>query len=49
MRKKNDIRPSLSGFYHEKIYDDVAKQNAGIAAMRHTQAAKWDRVHLEII
>ena len=42
MRKKNDIRPSLSGFYHEKIYDDVAKQNASIAAMRHTQAAKWD-------
>ena len=40
MRKKNDIRPSLSGFYHEKIYDDVAKQNASIAAMRHTQAAK---------
>ena len=25
MRKKNDIKPSESGFYHEKIYDEVAK------------------------
>jgi len=40
MRKRHDIRPSLSGFYHEKIYDDVATQNAGIAAMRHSQQAK---------
>ena len=48
MRKKNDIRPSLSGFYHEKIYDDVAKQNASIAAMRHTQAAKWQHLCFQL-
>ena len=41
MRKRHDIRPSESGFYHEQIFNDVAKQNASIAAMRHSQAAKW--------
>ena len=27
MRKRHGIRPSLTGFYHEKIYDDAAKKN----------------------
>jgi len=40
MRKKHDIRPSLSGFYHEKIYDEVAQKNAAIHAMRHSRQAK---------
>ena len=40
MRKKNDIRPSETGFYHEKIYDEVAAQNASIYAMRMSQASK---------
>ena len=37
MRKKNDIRPSETGFYHEKIYDEVAQKNAAIYAMRYSQ------------
>ena len=37
MRKKNGIRPALSGFYHEKIYDEAAAKNASIAAMRHSR------------
>lgn len=40
MRKKNDIKPSESGFYHEKIFTDVAEKNASLAAMRHSQVAK---------
>lgn len=39
MRKKNGISPSLSGFYHEKLYEETAKKNAGIAAMRHSRQA----------
>ena len=40
MRKKNDIRPSETGFYHEKIYDDVAATNAAFYAMRQSQQSK---------
>lgn len=40
MRKRHDIRPSDKGFYHEKIYDEVAQSNASFAAMRHSRAAK---------
>ena len=40
MRKKNDIRPSLSGFYHEPIFNEVAEKNAAIAALRHSRQAK---------
>ena len=40
MRKRNDIRPSETGFYHEKIFDEVATQNAAIAAMRHSRNSK---------
>lgn len=40
MRKKNDIRPSDSGFQHFQLFDDVAKQNSEIAAMRLSQKAK---------
>ena len=40
MRKKHDIKPSTSGFYHEKIYDDAAKANAEFFAMRHSRQAK---------
>ena len=40
MRKKNDIKPSETGFYHEKIYNDVAKKNTELAIMRHSQEAK---------
>lgn len=39
MRKKHNIRPSLSGFYHEKIYTDVAAQNLKISKMRHSREA----------
>ncbi|CAI2379660.1 unnamed protein product [Moneuplotes crassus] len=30
MRKKHGIRPSLSGFYHEKIYDDYIKSRVSL-------------------
>lgn len=40
MRKKNDIRPALSGFYHEKLYDEVAAKNQAIADMRISRQAK---------
>jgi hypothetical protein len=39
MRKRHGIRPSTTGFYHEKIYTDVAKQNLQISQMRHSRAA----------
>mmetsp|Transcript_2107 Transcript_2107/g.1432 ORF Transcript_2107/g.1432 Transcript_2107/m.1432 type:complete len:235 (+) Transcript_2107:37-741(+) len=34
MRKRHGIRPALSGFYHEELYEQTAKKNAQIAAMR---------------
>ena len=37
MRKKNDIRPSLSGFYHEKIFNETTAKNQAIADMRHSR------------
>lgn len=40
MRKANGIKPSESGFKHIEIYDNVAKQNAAIAAIRHKQEPK---------
>jgi len=40
MRKKHDIRPSLTGFAHEEIFNNVAAENAKIAAMRASRAAK---------
>jgi len=40
MRKKHDIRPSLTGFYHEKIYDEVAEKNASYAALRQSRLSK---------
>lgn len=40
MRKRHDIRPSLSGFYHEQIYADVAKKNSELAALRASRIAK---------
>lgn len=39
MRKRHGIKPSLSGFYHEKIYTDVAKKNLEISKMRNSRAA----------
>ena len=40
MRKKNDMRPSETGFYHEKIYEDAARQNAAVLAQRYSRQAK---------
>ena len=39
MRKKHGIRPSLNGFYHEKIYNDVEKKNLEIYKMRQSRSA----------
>ena len=38
MRKKHGIRPSLSGFYHEKIYDDYIKSRVSL----HTKSQMRD-------
>ena len=43
MRKRHGIRPSLSGFYHEKIYDETAKKNAELAKIRHARVAIWSK------
>jgi hypothetical protein len=37
MRKRHGIRPSLSGFYHEKIYQDAEKKNWELAKIRASQ------------
>jgi len=34
MRKKHGIRPALSGFYHESLYNETEKRNKEFAAMR---------------
>jgi hypothetical protein len=39
LRKRHDIRPSLTGFAHEEIYNNVAKKNAEIYAMRASRNA----------
>jgi hypothetical protein len=39
MRKKHGVRPSLSGFYHDQIYKDVAKKNAELAKIRQSRIA----------
>mmetsp|Transcript_26269 Transcript_26269/g.19724 ORF Transcript_26269/g.19724 Transcript_26269/m.19724 type:complete len:99 (-) Transcript_26269:58-354(-) len=31
MRKRHDIRPSLNGFYHEKIYKETEQKNWALA------------------
>ena len=41
MRKRHDIRPSLSGFYHEKIYKDVEKKNWELSQRRASRTALW--------
>ena len=40
MRKKNDIKPSISGFYHEPIYADTMKRNQAWANLRASQASR---------
>ena len=39
MRKKNDMKPSLSGFYHEKIFDEATAKNQAISDMRNSRQA----------
>lgn len=41
MRKRHGIRPSLTGFYHEKIFDETAKKNMEISQMRKARIAIW--------
>ena len=40
MRKKHDIKPSLSGFYHEPIADQTMKTNQAFADLRASRASK---------
>ena len=40
MRKKHDIRPSTSGFYHESIFAESTKQNVAMANLRNSRVAK---------
>jgi hypothetical protein len=41
MRKRHGVRPSITGFYHEKIYSDVEKQNIEFSKIRASRVAVW--------
>ena len=40
MRKRHDIRPSISGFYHDDLYDKSVKQNQEWADLRASKASR---------
>ena len=40
MRKRNDIKPSMSGFYHEPLYEETKQKNQQWAALRATQQSR---------
>ena len=37
MRKRHEIAPALSGFYHDDIYENTLQKNTQWAAMRASQ------------
>ena len=37
MRKRHDIAPAISGFYHDDIYANTLSKNTEWAAMRASQ------------
>lgn len=39
LRKRHGIKPALSGFAHEEIYNDVAKKNGEFAVLRQKRQA----------
>ena len=39
MRKRHGIKPSLKGFYHEKIYKEGLQKNQQIANLRQSRQA----------
>ena len=39
MRKKNGIRPSLSGFKHEPIYEEQVKRALSLKALKDSRQA----------
>ncbi len=39
LRKRHGLKPSLSGFAHEKIYKDTEARNIAFAKMKATRAA----------
>ena len=40
MRKRHGIEPSMSGFYHEPLYEETLKKNTEWAALRASQQAR---------
>jgi len=40
MRKRHDLKPSMSGFYHDPIYEDTLKRNTEWAALRASQSGR---------
>ena len=40
MRKRHEIRPALSGFYHEGIHADSTAKNQAWADLRATKASR---------
>ena len=40
MRKRNDIRPAISGFYHDDLHADTVKRNQEWADLRATRASR---------
>ena len=40
MRKRHDIKPAMSGFYHESLYEDTMKRNQDWANLRASQSSR---------
>ena len=40
MRKRHDIRPSFSGFYHDQIHADAVRQNQEWADLRNSRQSR---------
>jgi len=40
MRKRHNIKPAMSGFYHDSLYEATMAKNAEWAALRHSQSSR---------
>ena len=40
MRKRHDIKPSMSGFYHEPLYEQTLQKNTEWAALRASRESR---------
>ena len=40
MRKRHNIKPAMSGFYHDSLYEATMAKNTEWAALRHSQSSR---------